>query len=470
MSEILGSTGIQIPMGTLNTNTNTLLNQNTANTRSAAGIQIPMNTFNENTNSLLNKNNQNTGGGVQIPFSGFNANTDTNSLVNDNTLNTVPGSTTNFFNANMKGLPNENILKPGSVKAVSNQLPNKNSLLTTVNVPNTNNVVMQNNPQEFTQIGQTAFDNNPNRAFNPNLNSALGFGNNNNNNIPTNLPHGIPCVDSRIKPAYIKTRTGNMVFDPTHFKLGSSKLRCASGTGFSLETCACEFITDSTLAAFYASIGAADWATRCNEDFSIDFNRGIYDTSFDQWYVDVHGVNTSHGVGVFTGIANTSVALPRYRGYDLKTIAFEFRFRSNVTNREHPHPLFTNCEGHSGHYKTHNEEPTYGVILNSNRPKMTFFVTYEKARPKQAFGDPVLHTQYISMDVNPLVWNTVRFSYDGNFLTAYLNGQKESKPAKGVIADRMEHQIVIGHCLRYGQFVGEIDDVKVYTHCIPSRF
>ncbi|CAC5391877.1 unnamed protein product [Mytilus coruscus] len=217
---------------------------------------------------------------------------------------------------------------------------------------------------------------------------------------------------------------------------GWIKRRCALGTAYDQDTCEC-------------SINIGYQPEGCKPEVFMDFNKGaIVDLSSNEIPCGVEGVVSLSDLAYFNGASR--IIIWRYTNFDFQhALTLKFRFKSEAKSRRKPHPLITNCG-------TGQEEPSFGVILNSFSDVLTFFVKTTKSEIK-----------FLTFKINPMEWNDVIYSYDGEHLTGKVNGLEKRESVKGNVEIRSA-EMMFGHCERYDYFKGFLDDVKIYN-CVPKE-
>ncbi|XP_076098967.1 asparagine-rich protein-like [Mytilus galloprovincialis] len=217
---------------------------------------------------------------------------------------------------------------------------------------------------------------------------------------------------------------------------GWIKRRCALGTAYDQDTCEC-------------SINIGYQPEGCKPEVFMDFNKGaVVDLSSNEIPCGVEGVVSLSDLAYFNGASR--IIIWRYTNFDFQhAMTLKFRFKSEAKSRSKPHPLITNCG-------TGQEEPSFGVILNSFADVLTFFVKTTESEIK-----------FLTFKINPMEWNDVIYSYDGEHLTGKVNGLEKRKSVNGNVEIRSA-EMMFGHCERYGYFKGFLDDVKIYN-CVPKE-
>ncbi|CAG2224125.1 unnamed protein product [Mytilus edulis] len=177
---------------------------------------------------------------------------------------------------------------------------------------------------------------------------------------------------------------------------GWIKRRCALGTAYDQDTCEC-------------SINIGYQPEGCKPEVFMDFNNGaVVDLSSNEIPFGVEGVVSLSDLAYFNGASR--IIIWRYTNFDFQhAMTLKFRFKSEAKSRSKPHPLITNCG-------TGQEEPSFGVILNSFADVLTFFVKTTESEIK-----------FLTFKINQMEWNDVIYSYDGEHLTGKVNGlEKEN--------------------------------------------
>ncbi|XP_063428145.1 asparagine-rich protein-like [Mytilus trossulus] len=217
---------------------------------------------------------------------------------------------------------------------------------------------------------------------------------------------------------------------------GWIKRRCALGTAYDQDTCEC-------------SINIGYQPEGCKPEVFMDFNKGaVVDLSSNEIPFGVEGVVSLSDLAYFNGASR--IIIWRYTNFDFQhAMTLKFRFKSEAKSRSKPHPLITNCG-------TGQEEPSFGVILNSFADVLTFFVKTTESEIK-----------FLTFKINPMEWNDVIYSYDGEYLTGKVNGLEKRESVNGNVEIRSA-EMMFGHCERYGYFKGFLDDVKIYN-CVPKE-
>ncbi|XP_022343438.2 asparagine-rich protein-like isoform X2 [Crassostrea virginica] len=216
---------------------------------------------------------------------------------------------------------------------------------------------------------------------------------------------------------------------------------CAPGSGYNVTTCGCT----NMLPIGYN--GGRDNNKGCGPDMSLSFRGGVRDTSGNRAAVDYYGVDVSDGTAFFDG--SNRLYIWRYQSYDYRDkLQISFKFKPVPGTRMEPYTLVSNCEG--------NDEPSYGIVLNSFSNITTIFLkTYE-----------IENQRFMTFDINPTTWNDVYFRYQNGTLIGRVNNEIKTRPLIGNIQKRPD-AMVFANCKRYGNYKGHLKDIVVYSKCLP---
>lgn len=223
---------------------------------------------------------------------------------------------------------------------------------------------------------------------------------------------------------------------------GDWKIRyCAPGSGYNITTCGCNNI----LAGGYPMTRPM---SECLPEIALIFRGNqIINTAGSNDSVDATGVDIRDRSAFFDGSNRLYFWKYQYYDYDDK-LQISFKFKPKPGMRMEPYTLVSNCEGEN--------EPSFGIVLNSFDDVATFFIKTDEAENQGFF----------TIEIDPNAWNDVYFRYKNGQMIGKINDKIAVKPLTGRIQKRPD-TMVFGSCNRYGNFTGQLRDITTYTKCLP---
>ncbi|XP_061171610.1 asparagine-rich protein-like [Saccostrea echinata] len=223
---------------------------------------------------------------------------------------------------------------------------------------------------------------------------------------------------------------------------GDWKIRyCAPGSGYNVTTCGCNNI----LTGRYPLTRPM---SECRPEIALIFRGNqIINTAGSNDSVDATGVDIRDRSAYFDGSNRLYFWKYQYYEYDDK-LQISFKFKPKPGLRMEPYTLVSNCEGEN--------EPSFGIVLNSFDDVATFFIKTDEAENQGFF----------TIEIDPNTWNDVYFRYKNGQMIGKINDKIAVKPLTGRIQKRPD-TMVFGSCNRYGNFTGQLRDITTYTKCLP---
>lgn len=221
---------------------------------------------------------------------------------------------------------------------------------------------------------------------------------------------------------------------------GGLRIRaCPAGTLYSEAQCRCR--TNNNVGSMRKQY------RQCSAEFKVNFDNGFKDISKGGLAFDHSHIYLRKGKAIFGGKSKMYIwgFQSKYLG---KTFAIRFRAKiSRGAGRYKPEPIISNC-GPNG---------DASVEVMVYRGKLVF-----KAKTTD---NP--NAVYFKEDYDEEKWIDVTYYYDGNHFGGSCNGRTFKQRTGGNLEIR-DNPITIGLCTGQTGFHGEIDELEIYTACIPK--
>ncbi|XP_021375940.1 uncharacterized protein LOC110464815 isoform X2 [Mizuhopecten yessoensis] len=187
---------------------------------------------------------------------------------------------------------------------------------------------------------------------------------------------------------------------------------------------------------------------RCKPEFKLTFDGGIIKDVSDGGlaFSQVNVAGTDNNTAVFreNGYISLWGFQNRYLG---RTFSMRMRVRADKGScKAGGRSIISNC-GPDG--------PT-SVEIACAKDKISFKANTDKTRVP-----PVIWA-----DIKDNEWADIIYTYKGSRFSGSVNGRKSSQSVIGNLESR-NNPLIIGKCPKSPGFVGEIDQLEIYTHCVP---
>ncbi|XP_069129288.1 uncharacterized protein [Argopecten irradians] len=221
---------------------------------------------------------------------------------------------------------------------------------------------------------------------------------------------------------------------------------CPEGSVYNHKECKCKSTTAPTMPSRPSS--ARDSTQKCSPEFKLTFDGGIVkDVSggglaFSQ--VNVAGTDNNTAIFRENGYISLWGFQNRYLG---RTFSIRMRLRADKGScRSSARSIVSNC-GPDG--------PTSVEIACDNNN-----VAFKANTDNRKVPTVVRRT------IKDNEWTDIIYTYKGNKFSGSVNERKFSKSLTGNLVSR-NNPLIIGKCPKSPGFIGEIDQLEIYTHCVP---
>ncbi|XP_063413153.1 uncharacterized protein LOC134695713 isoform X2 [Mytilus trossulus] len=226
---------------------------------------------------------------------------------------------------------------------------------------------------------------------------------------------------------------------------GGLRIRaCPSGTIYSENQCRCK----SNMNGNGGLRGSARKQFRhCSAEFKINFDDGFKDISKGGLAFDYSHISLRRGKGLFVGNSKLYIwgFQSRYLG---KTFAIRMKVKINRgAGKYRPEPIISNC-GPNG-------DSSVEIVVHRGK---VIFKAKTSDNPEAVF---------ITEDYDDDKWTDLTYYYDGNHFGGSCNGRPFRQRTGGNLEIR-DNPMTIGLCTGQNGFHGEIDELEIYTACIPK--
>ncbi|VDI82964.1 Hypothetical predicted protein [Mytilus galloprovincialis] len=226
---------------------------------------------------------------------------------------------------------------------------------------------------------------------------------------------------------------------------GGLRIRaCPSGTIYSENQCRCK----SNMNGNGGLRGSARKQYRhCSAEFKINFDDGFKDISKGGLAFDYSHISLRRGKGIFVGNSKLYIwgFQSRYLG---KTFAIRMKVKINRgAGKYRPEPIISNC-GPNG-------DSSVEIVVHRGK---VIFKAKTSDNPEAVF---------ITEDYDDDKWTDLTYYYDGNHFGGSCNGRPFRQRTGGNLEIR-DNPMTIGLCTGQNGFHGEIDELEIYTACIPK--
>ncbi|XP_061172939.1 protein PIF-like [Saccostrea echinata] len=243
------------------------------------------------------------------------------------------------------------------------------------------------------------------------------------------------------KPACDKkpVRGDSNSFEQFVQRYGWIKMPCAPGTQYSQADCEC------TTRVPYSSNKTAE----CTSKVKLNFSDGFEDERDKRpVYIVNNNVSFSGGVAKFTG--SSRLRVPQLSNVDYgDSVMLKIRFRDSTNSSGRPQAIISNADcGNNA-----------SILIAKDKDRIMFGAQTEK-------GD---YTQ-IEIPKPKTEWKNVKYSYNLGRLQGSVNNEQVTRwiPGGGKIQSR-PCALQIGHGENLDDFEGDIDDLEIYTQCMPPE-
>lgn len=216
---------------------------------------------------------------------------------------------------------------------------------------------------------------------------------------------------------------------------------CPYGTEFSARQCGCTWIQFTAYQNPRKEV--------CKPDFKMNFDTNSFrELSGSNMAFYVENAVTQNGAAKFRGNGKITIwgFMNKELGHD-----FAVRIRFKPFNTEGGYGMLVSNCGHEG-------LPTVEISMQDKKARLI-------AKSMHSSSPSVLEYHIV-----PYEWNEISYHYNGNTFTAEINGNSISEQLIGGL-ETSPNPMFIGGCPKPGSgFNGLIDNVEIYSTCVPSNF
>ncbi|XP_052697335.1 protein PIF-like isoform X2 [Crassostrea angulata] len=220
-------------------------------------------------------------------------------------------------------------------------------------------------------------------------------------------------------------------------RYGWIKMPCAPGTQYSQADCEC------TTTVPYSSNKTAE----CTSKLKLNFSDGFEDERDKRpVYIVNNNVSFSGGVAKFSG--KSRLRVPQLSNVDYgDSVMLRIRFRDSTNSSGRPQALISNADcGNNA-----------SILIAKDKDRIIFGAHTENGGYNQ-----------IELPKPKTEWKNVKYSYNLGRLQGSVNTDKVTRwiPGGGKIQSR-PCALQIGHGENLDDFEGDIDDLEIFTQCMP---
>ncbi|KAL3878309.1 hypothetical protein ACJMK2_030672 [Sinanodonta woodiana] len=239
---------------------------------------------------------------------------------------------------------------------------------------------------------------------------------------------------------------GSNIYGYINLEHGGLRFRaCPFGTTYNPLECRCS--------ARYSSSGSSLTISKtrqrsCRPEFSMNFDDGFIDISDGNTAFSFTGCYVDRGSVSFGGAGHMTLWGFTGRFYGT-TFGIKMRIKPHAGSRKRSETIISNC-GFDG-------EPTISICMENGKVKMTALVT--------GSSSPMVIEDLCDDDT----WCDIVYYFNGKSFVGGVGKNRHSLPCGGILKSN-GNPLMIGGCNTGSGFNGHIDDVNIYTKCIPDDF
>ncbi|KAK3575946.1 hypothetical protein CHS0354_001150 [Potamilus streckersoni] len=239
---------------------------------------------------------------------------------------------------------------------------------------------------------------------------------------------------------------GSNIYGYINLEHGGLRFRaCPFGTTYNPLECRCS--------ARYSSSGSSLTISKtrqrsCRAEFNMNFEDGFIDLSDGNTAFSFMGCYIDRGSVSFSGAGHMTLWGFTGRFYGT-TFGIKMRIKPDLGSRQRSETIISNC-GFDG-------EPTINICRENGKVKMTAVVT--------GSASPMVIEDLCDDDT----WCEIVYYFNGKSFVGGVGKNRQSLPCGGILKSN-GNPLMIGGCNNGSGFNGLIDDVSIYTMCIPGDF